>query len=218
MPLKLYHVTTDEIFKSVVEVEIEAYSNPYNGVFEITRGTSQEECCSRQLSWHKSDPSSHWLYVIDEESGQVLGGAQWNIHRSNPYEVAQPMRTAYWLPDDRLLLKGPMKQIGDQLVRNLRTRRPNHMSKPHILLTYCFVHSSHRRRGAASLMLKWGTDKADELGLEAFIESTDIARPAYKKHGFRVIGELNMDAQSESKNNEFDAVRERLGCPIHGWI
>ncbi|KAI0177076.1 hypothetical protein BJ166DRAFT_572942 [Pestalotiopsis sp. NC0098] len=200
MPLKICHVTTDEEFKSVVEVEVEAYSNPYNGVFEITRGTSQEECYSRQLSWHKSDPSSHWLYVVDGESGQVLGGAQWNIHRTNPYEVSQPMRTAYWLPD------GPLKQIGDQLIRSLRTHRPSHMSKPHILLTYCFVHSSHRRRGAASLMLEWGTNKADELGLEAFIESTDIARPAYEKHGFRVIGELSMDAQSESKNDEFDAV------------
>lgn len=101
MPLKLCHVTTDEEFKSVVKVEIEAYSNPYNGVFEITRGISQEECYSRQLSWHKSDPSSHWLYVLDEESGQVLGGAQWNIHRTNPYEVPQPMRTAYWLPDGK---------------------------------------------------------------------------------------------------------------------
>lgn len=103
MPLKLCHVTTDEEFKSVVEVEIEAYSNPYNGVFEITRGTSQEECYSRQLFWHKSDPSSHWLYVVDEESSQVLGGAQWNIHQTNPYEVPQPMRTAYWLPDGKFL-------------------------------------------------------------------------------------------------------------------
>jgi hypothetical protein len=67
-------------------------------------------------------------------------------------------------------------------------------------------------------MLKWGTDKADELGLEAFIESTDIARTAYEKHGFYVIGELNMDAQSEAESEEFSAMRDKLGCPIHGWI
>ncbi|KAF3004668.1 hypothetical protein E8E14_001849 [Neopestalotiopsis sp. 37M] len=203
MSLKLYHVVTDEEFKAVVQVEHEAYSNPFNGVWEITKGTSPEDCFARQLSWHKGDPSSHWLYVVDEDSGKVVGGAQWNVHQSNPYAVAQPMRTAYWLPD------GPMKKIGDQLIRNLRTHRPNHMSKPHL---------QRRRRGAASLMLKWGTDKADELGLEAFIESTDIARKAYEKHGFCVIGELNMDAQSEEESEEFSTMRNKLGCPIHGWI
>lgn len=36
-------------------------------------------------------------------------------------------------------------------------------------------------------MLKWGTRKADDLGLEAFVESTEIGRKAYEKHGFRVF-------------------------------
>lgn len=67
-------------------------------------------------------------------------------------------------------------------------------------------------------MLKWGTDKADELGLQAFVESTDIARRTYEKHGFYVVDELNMDAQVENPSEEFSAMREKLGCPIHGWV
>ncbi|KAI1767158.1 hypothetical protein GGR53DRAFT_463675 [Hypoxylon sp. FL1150] len=198
MPLKLHELERDDDFKAVVEVEHEAYSNPFNGVWEITKGLSQEECCARQLSWHKNDPHSTWLYVTDEETGQVVGGAQWFIYKTNPYAVEQPMRTAYWLPD------GPMKHIGDQLIRDLRKDRPSRMSKPHLC--------------AASLMLKWGTDKADELGLEAFVESTDIARRAYEKQGFYVVGELNMDAHVENPSEEFSAVREQFGCPIHGWV
>ncbi|KAI4858488.1 hypothetical protein F4820DRAFT_442376 [Hypoxylon rubiginosum] len=212
MPLKLHELKNDDDFKAVVEVEHEAYSNPFNGVWEITKGTSQEECRARQLSWHKNDPNSTWLYVTDEETGEVIGGAQWFVYRTNPYAVEQPMRTAYWLPD------GPMKQIGDQLIRNLRKDRPARMSKPHLLISYCFVHSAHRNRGAASLMLKWGTVKADELGLEAFVESTDIARRTYEKHGFYVIDDLNMDAHVDNPSEEFSTVREKLGCPIHGWV
>lgn len=99
MPLKLHELKNDDDFKAVVEVEHEAYSNPFNGVWEITKGTSQEECRARQLSWHKNDPNSTWLYVTDEETGEVIGGAQWFVYRTNPYAVEQPMRTAYWLPD-----------------------------------------------------------------------------------------------------------------------
>lgn len=67
-------------------------------------------------------------------------------------------------------------------------------------------------------MLKWGTVKADELGLEAFVESTDIARRTYEKHGFYVIDDLNMDAHVDNPSEEFSTVREKLGCPIHGWV
>lgn len=99
MPLCLHELVNDEEFRPVVDVENEAYSNPFNGVWEITKGASLEECCARQLSWHRNDPSSHWLYVTDDETGAVVGGAQWNVHRTNPFAVEKPTKTAYWLPE-----------------------------------------------------------------------------------------------------------------------
>lgn len=99
MPLKLHELTKDEEFKAVCDVEHEAYSHPFNGVWEITTGSSPEDCCARQLAWHNADPNSHWLYVTDDETGQVIGGAQWIVHRTNPYVVEQPVKTAYWLPE-----------------------------------------------------------------------------------------------------------------------
>lgn len=181
MPLKLHELTTGDEFKLVVHVELEAYSEPFNGFWEMLKGSSEDELCARQLSWHRNDPSSHWLYVIDEDSGDVVGGMQWNIYNTNPYATEQSPLTAYWFPD------GPTRRVGNQLLLGLTTHRPCSMSKPHLLISYCFVHSAHRNRGVASLMLKWGTRKADDLGLEAFVESTEIGRKAYEKHGFRVF-------------------------------
>ncbi|KAI1374519.1 hypothetical protein F4677DRAFT_447156 [Hypoxylon crocopeplum] len=212
MALKLHEVTSEEEFRLVVDVEHEAYGNPFNGVWEITKGSSPEECTARQFSWHKAEPGSHWVYVTDEATGDVIGGTQWIIHETNPFAKEQPEKTIYWLPE------GPAKEIGNQLLRDLGKHRPGIMSKPHLLISYCFVHSAHRNRGAASLMLQWGTKKADELGLDAFVESTEMARSAYEKHGFYVIGDLNMDAQLENPTEEFTAMRQHLGCPIHGWV
>lgn len=67
-------------------------------------------------------------------------------------------------------------------------------------------------------MLEWGTRKADELGLESFVESTEMARRTYEKQGFYVIGDFYLDAQEENPSKEFIAERERLECPIHGFI
>lgn len=49
------------------------------------------------------------------------------------------------------------------------------------------VHPSHRNRGAGRLLLRWGTAKADELGIEIVISSLFSARGAYERCGFGCI-------------------------------
>lgn len=68
------------------------------------------------------------------------------------------------------------------------------------------------------MMLEWGMKKADELGLEAIVESTESARPVYEKAGFYVIDDLYLDAQVENPSKEFEEARKKLGCPIHGFV
>ncbi|GLA07966.1 hypothetical protein AnigIFM60653_009486 [Aspergillus niger] len=47
----------------------------------------------------------------------------------------------------------------------------------------------YRRRGVASQMIKWGTTRADEEGIETFVVSAPGARPVYLKHGFELARE-----------------------------
>jgi len=42
----------------------------------------------------------------------------------------------------------------------------------------------HERRGAASMLMKRGTDIADNMGLKAFVQGTRIGKPLYESHGF----------------------------------
>lgn len=41
------------------------------------------------------------------------------------------------------------------------------------------------RRGAGGMLLKWGTDKADELGLPVYLESSPEGHNLYLKYGFQ---------------------------------
>ncbi|KAI1134394.1 hypothetical protein F5Y05DRAFT_398628 [Hypoxylon sp. FL0543] len=213
MALKLHELATDNELKAMVAVEHEAYDDPFNGFWEMLKCSSQDEFCARQLSWHRHDPSSHWLYVTDEETGDVVGGIQWNIYGTDPYAKEQPPLTAYWFPE------GPMRQVGDQISAWPDYGSPSlYEQATPLVISYCFVHTAHRKRGAAGLMLKWGADKADELDLEAFVESTDIGRKAYEKHSFYVIDELNLDTHMEDPSEEFQAARKKFGCPMHAWV
>ncbi len=46
------------------------------------------------------------------------------------------------------------------------------------------THPSHQGRGAGSMLVKWGTDIADSMGVRCYIEGTVLAKPLYEKHGF----------------------------------
>lgn len=51
------------------------------------------------------------------------------------------------------------------------------------------THPDHQRRGAGSLLLQWAADKADELGMEVFIEASPLGRHLYSKFGFETVKE-----------------------------
>lgn len=66
-----------------------------------------------------------------------------------------------------------------------------------------------RRRGAASLVMEWGTKKADELGMDSFVESTEIAVPLYEKHGFVKVDHFSVDATISDPSEEWKAIAAR---------
>jgi hypothetical protein len=100
MPFTLHEVASKAEFPPIVAVEHEAYSTPFSGFWDVLKGSSQEECAARQWSWHKHDPSSHWLYVTDDDAGgEVIAATQWNIYEANPYANGPLALQAYWWPE-----------------------------------------------------------------------------------------------------------------------
>ena len=71
----------------------------------------------------------------------------------------------------------------------------------HIVLAMLFTHPSYRRRGVARQLIDWGIREADRLGLEAFIEATDMGRPVYEAMGFTYMG-INAWEPPHKENNE----------------
>ena len=136
MGLLLQPITSDDDFKELVECEWTAYETPYNGFKEIycpTLGTSpnaredsMKECRERQLADHKGDATSHWFKVVDSESGQIAGGAQWHVYQENPYVNGMEHIEATWWPE------GEGRKFASMAMDQWFGPRGKRMNKPHV--------------------------------------------------------------------------------------
>ena len=76
-----------------------------------------------------------------------------------------------------------------------------------------FTHPNHRRKGAANMLMQWGTDLADRLGLESWVSARPLAKPLYLRYGFEVIEEalLVPDVEKNEKTDGWRKLEERYG-------
>lgn len=139
MPLEVYEIKTDADWEEIIQLEFLSYETPFNPFLVIftsplgSREETIEETKRRQREWHEADPTSRWIKVVDSETGKAIGGAQWNIHETNPFANApeKPM-SAYWWPE------GEQREYVDQALGQWMTPRAQRMNKPHLRIYTLF--------------------------------------------------------------------------------
>ncbi|PHH59724.1 hypothetical protein CDD81_2642 [Ophiocordyceps australis] len=170
-------------------IEVEAYSsNPISNIMFPTGDKTRADSLVSKLN---ASPACRWTKVVDTDIEAANGGNEALVAFSMWYFWETPRNDAPPMP-----VWGP--SANDEACRlfygTLRSNWVKHMAgKPHIYLEYLHTDPKHQRRGAASLMLKWGADQADQLGLPIYLEATEAGKPQYEKHGFQTIGTAAID-------------------------
>jgi GNAT superfamily N-acetyltransferase len=190
--LQLSEVQSDGDFDALIPLLWYSYSSPRIPFLPLLFSAqedspeSQVKAVERSkhmfLKMHQADPSSHWLKVIDTETGEMVGGCRWHFHATDPYEVAKPAKFVAPFSSDDI-----EKEFVSLVLGQILNPRAKRYCKPHAHLHICFVHPDYRRRGVGALMMSWGVEKADEMKVEAFLESTPIGRNLYENFGFVVV-------------------------------
>ena len=136
MPFTLSKVSTESEFAEVVACEWAAYKTPYNAIFSLffpvfsssenARREAYEESLARQLEWQRTDPTSEWIMVRDNDTGEVAGGALWHFHETCP-PPGPPAEeiTCDWWPE------GPMRAIADQMMVQFVGAKSFYVKQPH---------------------------------------------------------------------------------------
>jgi GNAT superfamily N-acetyltransferase len=66
-------------------------------------------------------------------------------------------------------------------------------TRPYHVLDMLVTLPKHERRGAGSMLVRWGCERADAVSVVAYLEASRIGEPLYARHGFECVGELEFD-------------------------
>jgi hypothetical protein len=145
---------------------------------------------SRGRALLEHSPRAHFYKAVDTElDNKVIAVAKWRIFDKERSE--EEVKSEYTLPDP---IPEDCRPAWDKFMDGIFKARWNIMAtKPHVILDNLTTHPDHCRRGAGTMLVKWGTDKADELGLECYLEGSSQGRPLYEKHGYQPVREIKCD-------------------------
>lgn len=145
MPFQLLEVTADSDFTPLMAALWESYLNPYLKLMNMTfpiQGTTPEAHSQRiaesvqfTLDDHSSDPTSHWFKVVNAETGEIVGGAEWNICKENIYG-SSGVKGTWWK-------EGEDREFVAHLLRQYTLPVMTYMQKPYMRMLYNLFHS-HR--------------------------------------------------------------------------
>lgn len=132
----------------------------------------------RFLEAKQGDPHVRYCKAVDESNGEIVGFARWLLYKDYipkpaPYgdHWEDPEEAEYvgHLLDEFLAVRGAfIEKTGGNVV----------------CLDICAIDPDHQRKGIGGKLVAWGTQKADEMGIDAVVESSVFGKGLYEKNGY----------------------------------
>jgi ribosomal protein S18 acetylase RimI-like enzyme len=140
---------------------------------------------NRWLKTKPLKPDSKYLKAVND-AGSIVGMAKWTFKRGEAAkagETKDPDEEADkgWYPTSEA--KRRAEKLLSIYVQE-RTAEAKRTNGELAVLDYLCVDPAFQRQKVGSKLMEWGVKKADELGLEAVVESTSCGKGLYAKHGF----------------------------------
>jgi len=168
---------------------------------------ARERAVAVQVMAFGSDPIMRWLYPDSRDYlahypkfVQAFGGGA--FEHGTAYEGGEFGGVAMWLPPGGHVDSGPVEAlfqatldppVRDETFAVLEQMDDYHIEESHWYLPIIGVDPAQQGRGIGSGLLGHTLEQCDEQGLPAYLESSNPANvPLYERHGFRVLGEIQV--------------------------
>ncbi|KAK7955315.1 hypothetical protein PG988_016009 [Apiospora saccharicola] len=136
-------------------------------VFPATSAVAQASI-KNWLGGGLKDPHSRYVLAVDDtQSGDaaVVALAKWDVDGA----------------------------LGAEFFTMLEKKHKEHMgTRPHWYLELLAVRKSHHGKGLGKHLLSWGLERADQDGVEAYLQASPAGVPLYRKYGFEDIETVTM--------------------------
>jgi len=136
-----------------------------------------------------------YLKCVDHSTGQIIAGARWRFMKPANHNASE--RTLDEIEED-FKIPEPYDESHPDVVKSFydlfnANKREILDTRPYYVLDTLVTLPEHERRGAGSMLVRWGCDRADEAGVEAYLEASPMGAPMYAKHGFIAVKEVELD-------------------------
>ncbi|KAF2253765.1 acyl-CoA N-acyltransferase [Trematosphaeria pertusa] len=181
---------SDADLRRACEIETAAYANNpsspilFPGPFPPD---SPDRRVNNLINMRKDDPSARYLKAVKDETGEMTAFAKWHI-----YDTPEAAELARERPIN--IGPGMNKEACEAFFGGMAMKKKEIMgTKRHLYLHMLHTDPKYQCCGAGSALLKWGMQKADELGLPVYLESSTEGHHFYQKHGFKDVDVLRID-------------------------
>lgn len=147
---------------------------------------------NKQKARFLGDTSAHYLKLVDDETGEIVSMARWHWYPEGysysdkiHWETHNPVEGQSWPEGMNVELHNFILSTRDAEREHWQEK-----GKPCWMLMHLVTRTSQRRRGAASLLINWGVERAQRDGTPAYLEAGVMGVPVYVKHGFQQVGHL----------------------------
>jgi predicted GNAT family N-acyltransferase len=157
------------------------------------------------------DQTAHFMIVKDGLTGEVVSYAIWNFITPRKEEEieAEMLKDAFPWPEDanaeagNTMMHNTIRKKHEVLAKWFGMGSPyacmlgliiqRHSSLTRTDLSVIGTSAKHRKQGAASLLVKWGTERADDYNLPSYLEASKAGYNLYRKYGFAEVDNLAIE-------------------------
>jgi len=144
-----------------------------------------------------NDPTVRLLKAVDAATGEFYAFAEWHMQPERTLEQLDSVGIE--LPEDANV------DLGTRLIRRGIGKRHEIMGgKPYAYLAVLVTSPEHRKKGAGSMLIGWGTKVADEQQIPSYLEATPAGAGLYRKHGFEQVAKLDIDLRPFKEYDRFN--------------
>ncbi|POR34791.1 Acyl-CoA N-acyltransferase [Tolypocladium paradoxum] len=132
--------------------------------------------------WHSAD-NQYTLKCIDTITGDIIGMGLGDLYiRERSLEERQNLGVPW--------LEGEQRERAEKILNPLwEAREKLFGGRPYIYCHVIAVDPNHQGRKAGALLVQWGIDMGELIGLPVYFESSPSTVNLYKKMGFELLPE-----------------------------
>ncbi|KAF7958124.1 hypothetical protein EAE96_003688 [Botrytis aclada] len=199
MNLTLRPATTADA-EALTNIYLSAFSNDEISLLCFPRSSTTWTWWYNSIVSEIQEPSSHFLCIQDSSSptSEIISYTKWN-------DTSAPVATINDLPE---WPQGCDVEVANHFFGTLIERRREIMGeRKHWYLELIATKPEFQGKGAAGKLMRWGLERADEDGVETYLEASPVGKEVYEHFEFEEKARLVVPVDGKSNFVECMMVR-----------